>query len=278
MEGMTMGIESADVIEHFRARAGTYDRSSSWCTDEALGEVVLDLAGAGPNDRVLDVACGTGLVSRLFHGTVAHVVGLDITESMAEQALPYLDELVIAPGEKLPFDDDSFDVVTCRQGIQFMELPRAVEEMVRVLRPGGRIVLINLCAYSADDEVEYFEILRLRNPVRKHFFARTALSELLTAGGCDDVVLREYVSVEDVDAWSDSGAIEEPRREAIRDVYRGASAQFRQLHAVEMAEGRIVDHMLFVIASGTKPERRSAPPGPSGTPAAEQRADERTPR
>ncbi|GGX13812.1 class I SAM-dependent methyltransferase [Streptomyces lomondensis] len=248
-----MSIGQNDVIGHFSARSATYDRSSSWCTDQDLGGLLLDITRPDSGDRVLDVACGTGLVSRLYHGRVAEVVGVDITREMAEQARPHLNRLVIAPAEKLPFDDDEFDLVVCRQGIQFMDLPDAVAEMVRVVKPGGRVVVVNLCAYGDADREEYFEVLRLRNPVRRHFFLPEDLRTLMGEAGCSEVGLHEYVSVEDIDVWSDNGAIEESRREAIRDVYRQASEAFRSLHAVQEVDGRFVDRMLFVIAEGRKP-------------------------
>ncbi|MFE0420248.1 class I SAM-dependent methyltransferase [Streptomyces tendae] len=245
-------ITSDDVVQHFVSRALTYDKSSSWCTDERLGELVTDTVRALPGDQVLDVACGTGLVSRLFFGRVGRVVGVDITADMAVQAQPYLDELVIAPAENLPFASGTFDLTICRQGIQFMTLPDAVAEMVRVTRPGGLVVVINLCAYSAADSAEYFEVLRLRNPVRRHFFLADDLTALLRDNGCDEVRTHEYVSAEDVDVWSDNGAITEESRQAIRDVYRNASPEFRRLHAVRDDDGRIVDNMLFVVAAGRK--------------------------
>ncbi|MGX2993441.1 class I SAM-dependent methyltransferase [Streptomyces sp. JNUCC 64] len=244
--------ETGSVRTHFADRASGYDRSSAWCTDDALGELTLSAAAPRPDDAVLDVACGTGLVSRLFAGRVGRLVGVDITPEMAEQARDALDELVIAPAEELPFEDGTFDVVVCRQGIQFMALPDAVREMARVTRPGGRIVLAHLCAYGDDDRDEYFEILRLRNPARRHFFGPGDVEALLTGAGCDPVRSRRYVSVEDVDVWSDNGAIGEDAREAIRERYAKASPAFRARHAVSEADGRITDHMLFVVASGTR--------------------------
>lgn len=244
--------ETGSVRTHFADRARTYDRSSSWCTDDALGELMLSAAEPQPGDAVLDVACGTGLVSRLFAGRVRRLVGVDITPEMAEQARGLLDELVIAPAEELPFDDGTFDLVVCRQGIQFMTLPDAVREMVRVTRPGGRIVLTHLCAYGDDDRDDYFEILRLRNPARRHFFRPADVGALLAGAGCDPVRSQRYVSVEDVDVWADNGAIGEDARQAIRDRYGRASPAFRARHAVAEADGRITDHMLFVVASGTR--------------------------
>ncbi len=244
---------SQDVVAHFTDRAARYDRSSRWCTDPALRDRVLGLLRPGPGDEVLDVACGTGLVSRWFKGRVRRVVGLDLTPAMFEQARPHVDELVAGRAEAMPFDDDRFDLVICRQGTQFMDDAAAVREMVRVARPGGRVCLVNLCAYGPEDRDAFFEILRWRNPARRNFYLREDLARLLRDAGCDEVAVHDHVSVEDVDAWSDNGAIGEDRREAIRAVYRRAGPAFRRLHAVEIAPGRIVDHMLFGIAIGRKP-------------------------
>ena len=248
-----MTITREEVVEHFTARAMAYDRSSSWCTDEVLCERIFEAANVGPGDRVLDVACGTGLVSKHFKSRVARVVGVDITSDMFEQARPHVDELIPAPAEALPFPDDTFDAVVCRQGIQFMNLPEAIHSMVRVLKPGGRIVLVNLTSSGPEDRDEYFEILRLRNPVRRHFFLPEDVAALLRECGCKNVELARYVSVEDVDIWSDNGAIDEERREAIRRVYRGASRAFLDLHGVQESDGRFTDRMLFVLAAGQKP-------------------------
>jgi SAM-dependent methyltransferase len=245
--------DQATVTNHFAIRAPGYDRSSSWCTDPSLGELMQRMAAVGPTDHVLDVACGTGLASRVFAGRVGKLVGVDITPEMAEQAREHLDEMVISPAEALPFDDGTFDAVVCRQGLQFMTLPDAVLEMVRVLRPGGRVVLVHICAYGPDDQDEYFEILRLRNPARRNFFLPCDLESLIRTAGCVEVTLDRYVSAEDVDVWSDHGAIGESSREAIRAVYRRASPAFTALHAVRETDGKFIDHMLLIAAVGRKP-------------------------
>lgn len=243
----------AVVVEHFTARADHYDHSSAWCTDDALAAKVWELTAPAPSARVLDVACGTGLVSRVFKGRVAEIVGVDITPAMYDQARPHLDRFVEGPGEALPFDDNTFDVVTCRQGTQFMDDAAAIREMFRVLKPGGTVCVINLCAYSEADRDEYFEVLRLRNPARKNFYMREDLVRLFEQAGGRDVVVHDYVSIEDVDVWSDNKAIAESRREGIRQIYRSGSEGFKSHHAVQITDdGRIVDHMLFGVATGTK--------------------------
>ena len=80
--------------------------------------------------QVLDVACGTGLVSRHFRGKVARVVGCDITPAMYAQARDRLDEFHQGAGEALPFEANRFDLVTCRQGTQFMDDSAALPKCI----------------------------------------------------------------------------------------------------------------------------------------------------
>jgi len=241
------------VIAHFTDRAERYNRSSNWVVDADLGATVVGLLAPTPTTHLLDVACGTGQVSRAFAGKVGHITGLDITPAMFAQADEMLDEMVVCSAEDMPFAENSFDLVVERQGIQFMNDAAATREMVRVCRPGGRVCLVQLCAVGENDRAEYHEILRLRNPARKNFYLREDLVALLTQAGCSKVDLHTYTSVEDVDAWSDNGAIPESNREGIREVYRNASDAFREHHAVATQDGnRFVDHMLFAVVIGTK--------------------------
>jgi SAM-dependent methyltransferase len=251
MNGMD-GKAPQDPVDHFTARAMHYDKSSRWCTDNALGDAIVRLTQPTPATSVLDVACGTGLVSRLFHGQVKRVVGLDITPAMAERAKPHLDEFVAGSAEALPFQDDTFDIVVSRQGIQFMDDAKAVKEMVRVAKKGGRICLVQLCAYGPEDREEFFRILRLRNPARKRFYLREDLHRLLADAGCQTISHQDHISEEDVDAWSDNRAIGEDLREGIRRVYRDASPAFRRLHGLRNEGGHFVDRMLFCLALGVK--------------------------
>lgn len=242
------------VVDHFTARTERYDNSSKWCTDTTLLGTLYTQLAPSPDAIVLDVACGTGLVSKQFKGKVKKLVGVDLTESMFNIGKSYTDSMIHTSAECLPFRNNSFDCAIERQGIQFMDAAAAVKEMARVTRPNGRICLVQLCAYGEEDRDEYFEILRLRNPARKNFFLRTDLTKLLRDAGCVDIAVVDYVTDESVDRWSDNGAIHDERRKGIREVYRNASAGFQRYHAVQTAEGGdIVDKMLFGIAMATVP-------------------------
>ena len=236
------------VLDHFTRRAGYYDRSSRWCTDPRLAEATVAAMDPQSHHRLLDVACGTGLVSAAFKGKVKEIVGLDRTPAMFDQARPHVDRLVEGDATRLPFDDASFDGVVCRQGIQFMDDQAAVQEMIRVCKPGGRVVLVHLCAYGPEDQAEYFEVLRLRNPARRNFYRREDLKKLLSS--CNEVEVRDYISEEDVEAWADNQAVQSEAVQAIRRIYENGSAEFLALHGVQQQDGRILDRMLFGIAIG----------------------------
>lgn len=112
---------------------------------------LLEEASLRPGERVLDVACGTGVVTRLAAervGAEGRVVGADVASDMIEvaRATPAPSGADIewheADAASLPFSDGAFDVVLCQMGLPFVEDKLgALREMRRVLAPGGRVVL-----------------------------------------------------------------------------------------------------------------------------------------
>lgn len=96
---------------------------------------------------VLDVACGTGDMVRELQNHGCHVTGVDLSEEMliiAESKVPTA-TYMIADAEHLPFENDCFDAVTCAFGVRnFVHLERGLSEMLRVLKPGGRMVILEL--------------------------------------------------------------------------------------------------------------------------------------
>jgi ubiquinone/menaquinone biosynthesis C-methylase UbiE len=111
---------------------------------------LLDAAALQPGERVLDVACGTGVVTRLAAGIVGPdvaVAGLDINPGMlgvARSVTPARTKIEWheASAESMPLPDESFDIVVCSLGLQFLpDKSAALQEMQRVLAPGGRLAI-----------------------------------------------------------------------------------------------------------------------------------------
>ena len=100
-----------------------------------------------PDDRVLDVCCGTGDLAIAARKRGASVVGLDFSEQMLERARAKRGDVEWVRGDllALPFEDGSFDAVTVGFGVRNVEdLPAALAEMRRVLRPGGRVGILEI--------------------------------------------------------------------------------------------------------------------------------------
>lgn len=112
---------------------------------------LLESADLRAGERVLDLACGTGLIARLAAervGPTGTVVGVDVAPDMIEVArsVPVPEGTSVewheADAASLPLPDDSFDVVLCQMGLMFVEdKGAALSEIRRVLAPGGRLAL-----------------------------------------------------------------------------------------------------------------------------------------
>jgi SAM-dependent methyltransferase len=109
-----------------------------------FADLVVAEAAPRPGDRVLDLGCGTGNVSAVAVATGAEVVGIDPSERLvgvARERVPDA-ELLVGSAEDLPFEDASFDVVISLFAVIFTPDPeRAMAEIVRVLKPGGRALI-----------------------------------------------------------------------------------------------------------------------------------------
>jgi ubiquinone/menaquinone biosynthesis C-methylase UbiE len=115
-----------------------------------LAEDLVDRVRVSSRERVLDVACGTGIVSRYAArrvGPLGHVTGVELNPAMIEvarHAATYFDQIEFLEGSalELPVPDGHFDVAVCQQAIMFFpDRELAAREMYRALKPGGRVGL-----------------------------------------------------------------------------------------------------------------------------------------
>lgn len=141
------------VQEQFGANAANYVTSGVHAKGASLQRLV-DLVGPKADWQALDVATGGGHTALAFAPHVAHVIASDLTPQMLEQVAGQVAErklgnvsTQIADAEALPFEDDAFDLVTCRIAPHhFPDIPKFVDEVSRVLKPGGTFALVDNAA------------------------------------------------------------------------------------------------------------------------------------
>jgi ubiquinone/menaquinone biosynthesis C-methylase UbiE len=140
------------VRQQYDRLATIYDRRWQFYINRTLSFLV-PWAQVEPEDRVLDVACGTGELERLLalHNPQQTIIGVDFSESMlaiARQkctAWPQV-RFRTAPAAALPWPAPQFHVILCANAFHYFDAPDTVlAEMQRVLLPGGRLVILDWC-------------------------------------------------------------------------------------------------------------------------------------
>jgi ubiquinone/menaquinone biosynthesis C-methylase UbiE len=199
-----MGYDKIQVAEEFASWSRTYDRSIlQWLLFAPSHRVLLrrirEAAGDRPV-RVLDVGCGTGVFASKVHEQLPsiEVCGVDFVSEMLARGNSRwrLHRGHVFPvrgdSERLPFATGSFDIVTCANSFHhYSRQDRAVNEMRRVLRPGGRLMIIDgyrdslwgwfiydVCVAGVEGEVHHASAKRFR--------------ELMTQAGLQAVAQRVF--------------------------------------------------------------------------------------
>jgi len=143
--------ETSETFQISAEQAEIYESAFVPAIFAQWSPMLLDAVGAEPGQRVLDVACGTGVLARTAAdrvGPTGKVVGVDLSEGMLSVARRLRPDIAWQRGDAtdLPLADADFDVTVCQSALMFMpDATAALREMARVTRPGGRLVV---CEFS----------------------------------------------------------------------------------------------------------------------------------
>jgi ubiquinone/menaquinone biosynthesis C-methylase UbiE len=145
--------------EQFDRQAAQYDSQWNTWSEESLAWLLAN-AKPKPTDKVLDVATGSGFTALAFARFTGEVVGVDVSTGMLEEArnrarVVGIDNVTFieSPAESLPFDDSSFDIVTCRIAAHhFLDIRAFLAETARVLKPHGRFVIADTTVPDEDPD------------------------------------------------------------------------------------------------------------------------------
>jgi ubiquinone/menaquinone biosynthesis C-methylase UbiE len=222
------------VDRQFGPVAAAYLTSRVHAEGADLGKAAAKLKGCA---RVLDVGCGAGHLSFAVAPHVGTVVACDLSAGMlaavnaeAERRGLFNLETQQAAAESLPFADASFDAVCTRMSAHhWSDLPRGLAEMRRVLKPGGRAVMIDIVAPASpllDTHLQTLELLRDASHVRDHSVAEWA-DHLAAAGFAISAAHETWRLRMEFDTWVARMKTPADRVAVLRGMLKGAPAEVR---------------------------------------------------
>jgi len=266
----------------YEAPAEVYDQRFVPALFAPWAGTVAAAAGVARDHAVLDVACGTGALAcevAPITGAEGCIVGLDANPAMLAVARrkPGPVEWIEGRAERLPFEDARFDRVLSQFGLMFFDDPvKALAEMMRVLRPGGRMAVAVCDGVERSPGYATFARLldRLFGPeigdaFRRPFALgnRRLLEAMCEAAQIPDAAveshagtvvfpsIEELVSTERACAWTLGGLLDDAQ------FARLAAAAEDELRAFRHADGRVVFAMPALIITARKPDAPVSAPG-----------------
>ncbi|HEY4679448.1 MAG TPA: methyltransferase domain-containing protein, partial [Candidatus Angelobacter sp.] len=214
-----MGSHNSRILDQFTRQAAPFAAAAVIRNQQVLDRIV-QWAGAGPDDNVLDVACGPGLLACAFARVAKHATGIDMTPAMLEQARKTQQEqdlknLSWQQGDvySLPFPPDQFSIVSSRFVFHHLQDPlAALREMNRVCKSGGKIVVADMAPQPEKaDALNAAELLRdpshvrampedeLRGLFKQTGFATPQIHHYRMEGKLEDLLTRSFPNEGDAD-------------------------------------------------------------------------------
>ena len=185
------------IIDQFTRWAKPFSELAIHAEAESMAQTLAACA-VTKDMEVLDVACGPGIVACELARTGAEVTGIDLTPAMIDQARLRADRegvmvaYHIGNAQHLPFQTNSFDRVVTRYSFHHMQEPgKVLAEMVRVCRPGGRIIVIDATPTS-ECQKDYDRAETLRDPSHTSALTLHQLLSLGTDAGLSPVMIHQY--------------------------------------------------------------------------------------
>jgi ubiquinone/menaquinone biosynthesis C-methylase UbiE/DNA-binding transcriptional ArsR family regulator len=181
---------AAAAQAYFRAHAGEWDRIRKLhVPDEAVEAAITEALAERPFLSLLDLGTGTGRMLELFGPQLERGVGLDLSLDMLSLARDRLERAglrhcSVRQGDlyDLPLGNDTFDLVILHQVLHFLDDGgRAIKEAARVLRPGGRLLVVDFAPHEQ-------EFLREQFAHRRLGFAPETVTQWMTASGLEPVM------------------------------------------------------------------------------------------
>ena len=249
------------IVDQFSKQAIPFSTAKTIADRRAL-QLLVDFGGAGPQDTVLDVACGGGNVVCAFAEVVRHATGIDMTPAMLDRARTMAKDKGLrnvswdqGQATSLPYADGSFTIVVTRFSFHHFIEPLAVlKEMVRVCAPGGRVLVADMhTSIDAAKGAEFNRMELLRDPSHVRALPVAELKALFPAAGLPAAKITFYELRDELENLLGRSFPNPGDGDSIREIFR-ASARDDRLGIPIRLEGVQV-HYAYPVAvlAATRP-------------------------
>ena len=235
----------AKVQAQFGASTDRYATSDVHAKGESLA-VLLELVNPQPHWRMLDIATGAGHTALAFAPLVAQVVATDLTDGMLAKAAELAAargltnvETKFADAEELPFEDASFDLVTCRLAFHhFPNSRQAISEFARVLKPDGILGFTDNITVPDKQAAGYYNAYeKLRDPSHNWVYPLVRLLAMFEQAGFQVQASRELSKEFEFHDWADRQHVSDSDKEKLLAMMRHLPEPLLPLFAPRWADG-----------------------------------------
>lgn len=249
------------VTEEFTRQAETFAASAS-INDKQVVQRIADATGEAGTGRVLDLACGPGIVTAQLAERAAEVVAFDATPEMLRRARERCEKAGLSnvafeqgDAEALPFDDASFDGIATRLAIHHFAHPdRVIAEMFRVLRPGGTMVIADVIVSEDQGEAALQNAIEIiRDPSHIRMLPESELLSSVKSAGFAILSEDGWDKAREFEEWM--GIVNDPQRVGpLRTVARALAEEGRTAGmGLSIDDGKIVFFHRWRLIAAQKP-------------------------
>ncbi len=266
------------IREQFGRTASAFVEATHFSEGEDLEEAVR-LLKPSHDDNMLDVACGGGHMALFFAPKVRQVVASDLTMQMLKKAQEHvaekgrIDNVVFreADAEDLPFPAGSFTLLTCRIAPHhFQDVPQALREFHRVLRRGGRMVIIDTLMPADPEIAEFFQTMEtMRNPTHLKAFNEDEWRKMIQDS---ELILHETLIISknhDFQEWVKTAGLNREKIQELNRFFMDAPQKIHDYFKIESFAGEVesyTDKKLIIYATRKEKEKHIHQKAPVETP------------
>ncbi|HEX4985728.1 MAG TPA: methyltransferase domain-containing protein [Burkholderiales bacterium] len=249
------------IVDQFTRQAVPFSTAKTIADQKAL-DLLVGFSGAGPDDTVLDVACGGGNVVCAFASKVRHATGIDVTPAMLERARATAkqkglgnvtwDQGQAAP---LPYADGAFSIVVTRFSFHHFLDPLAVlKEMKRVCAPGGRVLVADMHTHVDPAKgAEFNRMELLRDPSHVRALPMKELEALFPAAGLPPARVAFYELRDELENLLGRSFPNPGDDDRIREIFRASARDDRLGIPIRLDGARVNYAYPVAVLSATRP-------------------------